>query len=448
MEEIWQQLGLRANPFDTVALVEGGNIDIKQAFVGRERERQILARVTASQSHSCIAICGAVGVGKTSLANVHKYHWKSSQKGKPLFSYRGEIEARRYLLDKRTFIVEIIATILRELELLDPGLIPQHEVLQGIKRIVDITQDASWSAGISTPAFGVEAGTGKATVMPPNLTEAMLEGYLERLIDFTQNNNIGGRHYKGLIIHVNNFDIVLRNEDEKEEVIKFFDEIRDVIQTDHMHFVFLGPKDFFNEIINSRKRVRSVFYSDPVVLDPLSKRELTEALTKRMELLQSKDISEYMRPFTDEVIYKMHDLYKGDVRSVLGALRDVVNELGDSFAHPLQPDEAFFMLARERWRRVQEKLTPSEISILQHFMQADSLVNQAEVAKGSGKAAPNISTYFKKFRQRGIIEIKESRGKAKMFGLTTEYAPLKYLKASQDSVGDRVEHNMSQLRLL
>ena len=38
----WQQFGLRKNPYDTLPLIEGGDISIDKAFVGRDVEKNFL----------------------------------------------------------------------------------------------------------------------------------------------------------------------------------------------------------------------------------------------------------------------------------------------------------------------------------------------------------------------------------------------------------------------
>ena len=86
----WQQFGLRKNPYDTLPLIEGGDIPINKAFVGRDQEKKIIDSLLESSERICLTICGDVGVGKTSLANFQKFVWKY-KKQKLLFSFRREI---------------------------------------------------------------------------------------------------------------------------------------------------------------------------------------------------------------------------------------------------------------------------------------------------------------------------------------------------------------------
>src|SRR5258708_5355508 len=97
----WQQFGLKKNPYDTLPLVEGGELSLEKAFVGRIKEREFLDNLYESESRLCLTICGNVGVGKTSLANFHKFIWKYCKPNKLLFSFRREIEITEKILNKR-----------------------------------------------------------------------------------------------------------------------------------------------------------------------------------------------------------------------------------------------------------------------------------------------------------------------------------------------------------
>jgi len=254
----WQQFGLKKDPYDTLPLVEGGDLPIKQAFVGREQEKEFLNSLFESENHLCLTICGDVGVGKTSLANFHKFIWKHN-KQKLLFSFRREIEACGDLLNKKNFLIEIIGSVLREIKLLQPDLL-KDELLTKLNQIVDISQTIAISGGVSVLGSGLDFGKDKTTIQPIQLSTAILEEYFISLVDFIKNNEIKGRKYSGLVVHVNNFDVVLSNDKEKRQVINFFNEIRDILQSQDVYFLFLGPRNFFKDIISTQQRVKSIFY--------------------------------------------------------------------------------------------------------------------------------------------------------------------------------------------
>jgi len=207
----WQQFGLRKNPYDTLPLIEGGDLPIEKAFVGRDSEKKFLNSVFKSNERICLTICGDTGVGKTSLANFHKFIWKYCAKGKLLFSFRREIEVSGDLLNKKSFLIEIIGSVLREIRLLQPELL-KNELLKKLSQIVDISQTMAISGGGTAFGFGLEFGREKINIPPLQLSITLLEECFINLIDFIKSNQIKNLQYSGLIVHVNNFDIILSNE--------------------------------------------------------------------------------------------------------------------------------------------------------------------------------------------------------------------------------------------
>lgn len=450
----WQQFGLKNNPYDTLPLVEGGDLQIDKAFVGRVKERKFLDGLFKSESKLCLTICGKVGVGKTSLANFHKFVWKYTKKGKRLFSFRREIEARKDLLDKRNFLLEIIGSVIREIRLLNPKLIEKDKFLNKLNQLVDISQSLGFSIGLSGGLSGLQLGGDigreKSISQPIRFPITTLEQYFFSLVEFIKTKKIARRKFNGLIVHVNNFDIVLIDKDRKKQVKEFFNEIRDILQTSNVYFLFLGPTNFFKEIISTQPRVKSIFFQAPLMLQPLSKGEIIQAFEERMKLLKSDNIVDYIKPFEDEVIFKLYDLYDGDIRQIMTALRDILNQYSDKIAKPFLIDEAMLLLGRERLSRIESmsQLKTEQKKILLYLAKSDKFISQKDVALIFQKAQPNISGYyFKPLRQNGIIEEKKREGKVKYWGLTQEYMPLKYLLDSQKKIQKRLEKRVGQMTL-
>lgn len=437
----WQQYGLKKDPYDTLPLVEGGDIPIEQAFIGRENEKNSLNQLFENENNICLTLCGDVGVGKTSLTNFQKFIWKY-QKSKLLFSSRREIEANEELLNKKNFLLEILSSLIREIELLNPELL-KKEPLSKIRQLIEVTQTMSISGGISYPLVGgIDFGTTKNISLPPQITNVMLESYFNDFIAFIKNNEINGLKYSGIIIHVNNFDVVLANKKENE-VIKFFNEIRDVLQTKHVYYVFLGPKNFYREIIAKEKRVKGIFISTPLILKPLSKSEIVQALEERMRLLQSEHVKQYIKPVADEIVFALYDIFNGDIRLIMTALRDIVAQSSDRASKTLTFDEGKYMLAKHRWEKILSTagLTDDQVKLLlEHIVESEDFVSQRDIALKTKKAQSNISGYyFKPFKQAGIIEEKGKKGKTVYWGLTPECMPLKWLKDSGKKVANTIE---------
>lgn len=427
-------------------LVEGGDLPIEKAFVGREKEREFLNSLFESENRLCLTICGDVGVGKTSLANFHKFIWKYN-KQKLLFSFRREIEACEDLLDKKSFLIEIIGSVLREIKLLQPDLL-KDELLMKLNQIVDISQTIAISGGVSIVGSGFDFGRNKTSIQPIQLSTAILEEYFISLVDFIKKNEIKGRKYSGLIVHINNFDVVLLNDKTNKKVIIFFNEIRDILQLRDVYFLFLGPKNFFKDVISTQRRVKSIFCQIPLKIEPLSKKEIAIAFEERMGLLQSSDVSGYIKPIENEVIFRLHDLYQGDIRSIMSAVGAILSQCSDRLTKSLSVDESMLLLGEERWGKIKMlKLTEEQETILRYLIEKDK-ISQKEIVSIFGKTQSNVSSYyFKPLRENGIIEEKEKIGKVPYWGLATDYIPLKWFIESQKKLKKDIDSKSNQLSL-
>jgi len=445
----WQQFGLKKNPYDTLPLIEGGDLLIDKAFIGRNSEKKFLTSLFESSDRICLTICGDVGVGKTSLANFHKFIWKYTTK-KLLFSFRREIEANNDLLNKKSFLIEIIGSVLREIKLLDPDLL-KDQLLKKLSQIVDISQTIALSGGASVFGFGLDVNREKVTTTPIQLSATLLEEHFIDLINFIKNNEIKGKKYSGLVVHVNNFDIILSSEEGKKMSVDFFEEIRDILQTPDVYFLFLGPKNLFKDIIGARKRVKSIFYQTPLVIHPLSKSEIARAFEERMQLLTSDDVASYIKPVEDEVIYKIYDLYNGDIRSIMASIVDLLGQYSEKLAKPLSVNEAMLLLGKERWEKIENiiRLTEEQKEILKYLAGAEKFISQKEVVKMFKKTQSNVSGYyFKPLKEHGIIEEKNIKNRTPYYGLTADYTPLTWLINSQREVNKSIEDKSKQLPLL
>lgn len=440
----WQQFGLKGNPYDTVPLGEGGSMPIEKAFVGRTNEREFIDGILDSEDRLCLAVCGETGVGKTSLLNFEKLIWKYKTP-KLLFSFRREIEACEDLLSKRDFIIEVLASIIREIKLIDPKLLVD-DFLKKVQNIVDISQDLSISAGLSGGYLGINAGLsgskGVSSNPPIRISTAMLESYFKDMIEFIRGNKINGLEYSGLIVHVNNFDVLLSDPSNEGKLRKYFNEIRDLLQTPHVYYFFLGPSNLFKSIISHEQRVKSIFIQNPLMVKPLTKTEVVQAFNERMDILQSDEVSNYIKPVQDEVVSKLYDLYEGDIRSIMTAVRDIIGSMTETPLNPLDENAAMILLGKERLSRIEKTggLSKEQRTVLKFLAEKNTYITQKEASTLLKKPAPNISGYyFKPLREYGIIEEKERKGRTILWGLTTDYIPIRWAYRAKDSINKHIK---------
>ncbi len=436
----WQQFGLRGNPYDTTALTEGGVLDLRHAFIGRVQERELLDGLLREENRLALAVCGETGVGKTSLVNYEKYLWKQDA-SKPLFSFRREIEASEDLLQKSKFLLEIIASVIREIKLIDAGLL-QEPIFSKLDRVVDMTEALSISANFSVDVmgYGVGIGGGKDTSVsrPLHLPVATLERYFMDMLDCICTQKIGGRQYQGLIVHINNFDVLMKYC--PECVGRFFDDIRDILQTKNVYFLFLGPEHLYSDAIDMNRRVKSVFSPAPFFIYPLGKKEVWKAFEERMRLLQSDGVQHFIHPVDEETVSKMYDLYAGDIRSIMTAISDLLGQCADRVGKTLSVNDAALLLSEERWKRVaQFGIKGEQRMVLTAIVQQPGLFSKTDIARQLAKQTSSMTQYyFPPLAKHGIIVEKERRGQSVYFELAVDYQPLRWIFEMRRYAQERV----------
>lgn len=421
----WSQFGLKQNPYDIRPVSEGGPLPLEKAFVGRVRERKMLNTLFQSEQRLCVAVCGDFGVGKTSLVNMHKYHWKYHEK-RALFSSRREIEATPDILNKKNFLIEVIGSLLREIALVDPKLL-RFELLKKLSVIVDITQTVALSGGVSGFGFGVDVGRDKTTDYPIQLSIAILEQYVVSLVQFIKTHPIAGQEYSGVILHVDNFDIVMNTPALRTQVTQFFQEMRDILQMADVYVLFVGPKNFFEQSIRPHERIAKLFYPTPLMLDPLTQEEIVYALNERMKMLRSESVQRFISPFEDGVVHRLYDMYKGDIRSIMGALTDILSQYPEQIGRTLTTDEAMVLLGQECWDKVLHLLylTREQKLVLFYIAKRGRAVNAPEIAEFLGKKSINPSYTMRPMLTAGVVEVKKSVRGEQSWTLTKEYMPLR-----------------------
>ena len=442
----WQSFGLRGNPYDTTALTEGGELGLKDAFIGRVAEREFLDGLLLSDRRLALAVCGDTGVGKTSLANYEKYLWKREMP-KALFSFRREIEVSEALLTKPKFLLEIIASVIREIRLIDQDLL-KEPVLAALDRMVDITDTLTISDTVSANlmGFGGELGSGKGigASQPPSLPIATLEHYFSDMLSVIRTKKIGKRQYEGLIVHINNLDVLMKHCPDK--VARFFDEIRDVLQTRDVYFLFLGPAHLYRDVIETNQRVKSVFSPVPLIVRPLEKQEVLRAFEERMRLLRSEGVQAIIKPVDDETIFKIYDLYEGDIRSIMTALSALLGQCTEYIGKTLSVNESALLLSEERWKRVERYgIKGEQREVLAAIVQQSAPFSKTEIARQLGKQASSMSQYyFPPLEKNGIIEEKERRGLSVYFELSVDYRPLRWVFDIRKKMEERIREARSE----
>ncbi|HLD21823.1 MAG TPA: hypothetical protein VJB65_02890, partial [Patescibacteria group bacterium] len=260
---------------------------------------------------------------------------------------------------------------------------------------------------------------------PLHVSIATIEHYFYSLISFIRTHKIAKRRYNGLIVHINNLDILLSHALTTKLVMHFLQEMRDILQTSHVYFFFLGPTTLF-QFVYSEPRIHSAFCHSPLLLEPLTKKDIVHALNERMRLLQSDDVKQYIKPFEDRVIYSLYALYEGDLRSIMSALNDILSQCEGPIHNTLTSQNAMWLLGKERWSRIEHtiRFTKKRKEFLLYLIHQGGLVHYDQIIHQFQTTPANASAYYiQPFREVGILTMNEYSNK-KWITLTAEYSPL------------------------
>ena len=86
-----------------------------------------------------------------------------------------------------------------------------------------------------------------------DLTTQHLRSYFSRLIKKVREQQLAVR----VSFHFDNLDLLAQ--DCPDQLRRFFEETRDILQEPNVYFIFVGYKGMFQQIIVPSERVRSVF---------------------------------------------------------------------------------------------------------------------------------------------------------------------------------------------
>lgn len=355
-------------------------------------ESKMLLGVLRSAGGGRAVVEGDIGVGKTTFVNYHRYLW--------------EVEATDKLLTPATeivlpsslsvgeFVSNIIGAVLGKILLLkgekyvhDRSLL--HELFM-LNRV--FTQR---SLQIQASLFGFGGGVGKSSqVTIPEPSELQLLAYLRGLVGEAK-----ALDYKGLFLHFDNLELAsLRSPDETRQL---FERLRDTLQIPDIYFVFVGQRDFFNEIISPLERVRSVFSGFPIHVSPLTKPQVMEAIRKRYELLAISP-GRFISPIDDDLLSYLYDLYDGKMRFVLDAVTSIITNLPHATAETLDTAAAKAFLVELVFDRLQHSLTSREFDILRESVKLGTFTN-ADITRALKQKRQNISKYFNSLLSKRFI---------------------------------------------
>jgi len=407
-QNLWERFGFRDNPFDTRALSLSTNalLPITKAFVGRDEESEesrVMTNFFRNPGGGRVVVEGDVGVGKTTFVNYHRYLWEKEAKDK-LLTPASEISVFSTWTAQEFLISALGSLVNRFMLLKGEEWVHKHKLLSKIASLthVYIEQNLQMSGNLTLFGFGGGGGFGKETqIHTPNVAIPQLLDYLNQLGDVVREEG-----FCGVILHFDNLELISYRD--PEGLRRFFDEIRDLLQTPGFYFVFVAPTGFFQEIIVPLERVRSIFFGQPIYLPPLMLEDVLEVIHRRYELLATEP-GRWIPPVSNELIEYLYKLYEGKIRFIMDSIGNIVSHMPESFPGTVPNDVAcdvLFQLAEQKARAL---LSPREIDILLKASALGQFTN-AKLAKASGVQKQNVNRALKKLSSLNLVYLDREAG--------------------------------------
>ncbi len=424
-QNFWSKYGFKNNPYDTNALTlySDALLPISEAYVGRgedSREFQLITNIFSGVGGNRFIVEGEIGLGKTTFVNYHRYVWEHESKD-PLFTSLGEITFSLQWT-RADFLQEMISHLTTKLYLIHGNTLPvNNELYQELLVLnkVFVEETHHWQL----QAFGLGLGGGKEKqVLVPSIPEAKLYNYFRELI-----RTILQLGFKGIILHLDNMELM--QQEGVLETQRVFEEIRDILQVPYVYYVFVGRTGFFSQVISPLERVRSIFFSWPIHLKPLTEKEVLKVIELRYELLSSQG-RKYIPPVENELISYLYQLYQGRIRFVMDAVHGILANFPISYPQTLPTRKAKELLKSLTIEKIRSILTEKELQVLLEMTQKDEFTNM-ELAKSLGLQRQNVAKYIKKLHETGYILFQRKEGNKLFYRVTDEICYLNIMVSNQ-----------------
>ncbi len=404
-QNIWLEYGFKANPFDTNALTTQVDsfLPISEAIVGRNmgnEESRVLTNILRASGGARIMCEGAIGVGKTTFANYHRYLWENEAKDK-LFTPMNEIPVQHHWTT-REFLLTILSNLINKI-LISHGekVISKDRLLKEILLLTRVFFNSDYQ--VELQLFGHGAGVSKSSqTNTPFVPETQLLFYMRECIKKII--NLG---YAGVFLHFDNLELLNKGDVKKTKLL--FEDIRDSLQIPNVYYLFVAQRGFFSEIISPLERVRSIFYGMPIYIAPLTREETLQAIEKRYQLLAIHP-KRYIKPVEDEFIAYLYELYAGKIRFIMDALSHLVCYYHTGIAQTLGQKHAHNLLYKLAKQRAEYLLSKKELEILEYANERGEF-SQKMIAEHFCMKRPNVVSYLNHLVESNCIyRIHDSEG--------------------------------------
>ncbi|MBI2047411.1 MarR family transcriptional regulator [Candidatus Pacearchaeota archaeon] len=401
---VWPKYGLRESPYSTLPVRLVGILPIQKVFCGRKEEVTLLKKTIYSQNSSRNLIVGDFGVGKTTFVNFIRWEL-AMKKGEESRFLTTNAEIK--VLPEWTaidFLLATLSSIYTSSIVFDwEGKGLKLKSLDKIKEYVSICKQKT----IQGTVWIVGGGYGETQSNPIQLSPEILENLLQNVCQEMQEKG------KQIILPYDNLENV-----DVGTLAKFLRSIRDYLQIEGLHTIFLGPPETISAL-ESFGQVHSVF-SRPIILKPLLPENVLEILAKRCEALKIEQ-GNYLKPYDDKTILNLYNKLNNNIRFTFKVLEDAT--LNSEKRVPCQICMMDIVAVQEKEKKeIMSSLTETQLKIVSTLLEVPKL-SQKELSSRTGIGITNLTTPVRELEKRGLVV--ESGDK--------EDKRIKYVKLSDNS---------------
>ena len=203
-------------------------------------------------------------------------------------------------------------------------------------------------------------------------------------------------------MHYNNLENI-----SKEKLIRLFVGLRDFLQNEKVHFIFVGGEPFPSAIYEEDK-VRSIFVYGNIELPIFKYEEILEILERRMKYLAFENMKIF-KPYENNAIKELNKIHEGNIRDILNSLSVAMIELICKTPNDpvlLTKNKVRGILKDILKKRYLSRISETDTLVLKEILRLGETTN-TEIAKNLGKLKQNISKNIKKLRRLKAIKIKK-----------------------------------------
>jgi len=403
LDSVWPRYGLKESPYSTSPMRLLSIMPIQKVFSGRKEEVSLLKRIIRSKNSSRNLVVGEFGVGKTTLANYIRWDLAIKRENSPYLTTSAEIKIQPDW-NATSFLLSTLSSIYSASIVFDwktKGI--DISSIEKLKEYVSINKIKSYQGNIWVIGGGYNMNQNNPPMVSPEILESLLQDVCSNLI----------KQNKQIIIVYDNLENI-----ETGKLGEIFRSIRDYLQIEGLHSLFLGPPSVISAL-EAHGQVHSVF-GRPIILKPLEDKNVLEILEKRCDVLKLEG-GRYIKPYEDETIKQIFSKLNSNIRFTFKVLEDATLLFGSVAPCIVTINDIKAVQEKEK-TEILSKLTENQLKIVSALLVNPEL-NLTELCKITKIGVTNLTMPVRELIDKGLVTEKKD----------DEDKRIKYIRLSDNS---------------